>query len=330
MLHIHNGDSAAGTAKNADSPGQHLAWREALVCGPAPGGLSADEFRGIRARHLADAYGVDLEKCENELRAQEVTLARASDHEEVVLWFEHDLFCAVQLIYLLDRLAHRDLGQTKLSLIFLAEFPGIDAFHGLGSLTEAQLASVFPQRQDVTAAQLELGSKAWAGYSSSNPKEIESLFESDLSPLPFLKVALSKHLRRFPSIENGLGSIGNVSLELIAKGYGNFRSLFPAFVRREPEYGFGDAQLYLELKRLASAATPLLELKGGVTGTALDSVQMFLSSFEITTHGKAVLAGDQDFVVRNGIDHWLGGVHLEGNEAGWRWDEQAQELLVRL
>ena len=55
MLHIHNGDSAAGTAKKSDIPGEHLAWREALVCGPAPAGLTEDEFRGVRARHLANA-----------------------------------------------------------------------------------------------------------------------------------------------------------------------------------------------------------------------------------------------------------------------------------
>ena len=330
MLHIHNGDSAAETAKKSDIPGEHLAWREALVCGPAPGGLSEVEFRRVRARHLADAYGVDLEKCEKELHEQEEALSRFRDHEEVVLWFEYDLFCEIQLIYLLDWFAQRDLGQTKLSLICVAEFPGIEAFHGLGQLNEAQLASLFPQRQNVTAAQLQLGSKAWAAYSSSNPKEIESLLDSDLSPLPFLKSALVKHLRRFPSTDNGLGRIGNVGLELIAKGFGHFRSLFPAFVRSEPEYGFGDAQLYLELKRLTDASAPLLKLSGGVDRAKMDAAQMLLSSFEITEHGKAVLAGDQDFVASNGIDHWLGGVHLEGNEAQWRWEERAQELLKSL
>jgi hypothetical protein len=99
MLHIHNGDSAAGTAKKSDIPGEHLAWREALVCGPAPGGLSKDEFRHLRAKHLADAYGANLEKTERELREQEEALSRFSDHEEVVLWFERDLFCLVQLIF---------------------------------------------------------------------------------------------------------------------------------------------------------------------------------------------------------------------------------------
>jgi hypothetical protein len=330
LLHIHNGDSAADTARKSGIAGEHLAWREALVCGPSPAGLSADQFRSVRARHLSAAYGVDLKKCEDQLRAQEETLATFSDHEEVVLWFEHDLFCQVQLIYLLDWFSRHNPGETKLSLILIGEFPGVENFHGLGQLNEQQLASLFPQRAEVTRAQLELGSRAWQAFCSSNPREIESLLASDLSSLPFLQSAFGKHLRRFPSTDNGLGKVENVCLSLIAKGYPNFRSLFPAFIRHEPEYGFGDAQLFLELKRLTAASNPLLKLSKGALGASIDSAQMLLSTFEITEHGKLVLAGEEDFVRLNGIDQWLGGVHLEGNEADWRWEEQAEELLVRL
>jgi hypothetical protein len=330
MLHIHNGDSAAGTAKKSNIPGEHLAWREALVCGPAPGNLSIDEFCQVRARHLADAYGANLERTEHELLAQEKTLARFSDHDEVVLWFEHDLFCQVQLIYLLHRFAHSEPGQTRLSLISINEFPGIAEFRGFGELKEEQLAALFPQRQEITRPQLDLGSKAWQAYSAADAAAWFSLLRSDTSALPFLRSALLKHLQRFPSTENGLGRIESVGLELIAGGYCSFKSLFPAFARREPEYGYGDAQLYLELKRLADGAAPALTLSDGNNLAATDPAQMLLSSFEITEFGKAVLAGEEDFVRSNGIDHWLGGVHLMGREAGWRWDERAQEVLVRL
>jgi hypothetical protein len=330
MLHIHNGDSTAGTAKKTAIPGQHLAWREALVCGPTPGGLSDDEFRRVRAEHLAEAYGVNIEKCALELRAQEDALSAFADHEEVVLWFEHDLFCQVQLIYLLNWFAQRELGQTKLSLISIGEFPGLEGFRGLGQLNEEHLVSLFPQRQEVSPSQLHLGSKTWHAYSSPDPAELVSLLDSDLSAIPFLKRALIKHLQRFPSTENGLGRVENVGLELIAKGYRNFRSLFPAFARRESEYGFGDSQLYLEMKQLADASAPLLTLRDGGKGWSMDAAQILLSSFEITELGKAVLDGNQDFVISNGIDYWLGGVHLDGDEAPWRWEEDAQELLARL
>ena len=326
MLHIHNGDSTAGTAKKTPIPGEHLAWREALVCGPAPGGLSKDAFRSIRAGHLADAYGADLAECEKELREQEDALSRFPGHEEVVLWFEHDLFCQVQLIYLLDWFAQRELGNTKLSLICIGEFPGIPDFRGLGQLSEEQLTSLFPQRLEITPAQLKLGSKAWRAYSSSNPKEIESLLESDLTELPFLKSALAKHLQRFPSVRNGLGRVENLALELAADGQHEFKFLFSEFGRREPEYGFGDTQLLLEMKRLANAGKPLLLMSNGAGVT--ESAQITKTSFQITERGQAVLRSDKDFTNMNGIDLWLGGVHLKGDEAAWRWDEVGQRLVM--
>lgn len=330
MLHIHNGDSAAGIAKKTDIPGEHLAWREALVCGPAPGKLTSEEFRRVRARHLAAAYGVEIERTEADLRAQEEALARFSDHEEVVLWFEHDLFCQVHLIYLLNWFAQRELGNTRLSLICVGELPGLAGIRGLGDLSENQFVSLFPERLEVTRSQLDLGAEAWRAYSSPDALGLLALLDSDLSALPFLKVALVKHLQRFPSTINGISRIGNVGLELVAKGHRNFKSLFPAFARREPEYGFGDAQFYLELKQLAEASTPLLMLSNSDHRAAVEPALMLHSSFEITEHGRAVLGGDEDFVRRGGIDQWLGGIHLHGRESAWRWDEQSQELLVSL
>jgi hypothetical protein len=329
MLHIHNGDSTADTAIRASIPGDHVAWREALVCGPAPGDLPKSEFIKVRAAHLAEAYVVPFEKCESELREQHGALENFSNHQEVVLWFEHDLFCQVHLIYLLDWFAQRDLGTTKLSLISINEFPGIRVFHGLGQLNETQLTSLMPQRKEISPAQLELGSKAWRAYSAPDAIKLISMLASDLSALPFLRDALHKHMLRFPSTRNGLGRIENLGLELVVDGYPKFRTLFPAFMRREPEYGFGDAQFYLAMRRLATAPVPLLKLQNG-GNSVHDPARMFLSTFEITEPGEAVLAGAEDFVIKNGIDMWLGGVHLHGKESQWRWDDDTEQLLVSL
>ena len=329
MLHIHNGDSSAETARKANIPGDHVAWREAMVCGPNPGDLPKSEFIKVRAAHLAEAYAVPREKCESELREQHMAIADFSVHEEVVLWFEHDLFCQIHLIYLLDWFTQRELGKTKLSLISIDEFPGIKIFHGLGQLNETQLTSLLPGRQEITSAQLELGSKAWRAYSAPDAIKLIALLKSDLSALPFLRDALKKHLLRFPSTRNGLGRIENLGLELIASGHPQFRSLFPAFMRREPAFGFGDAQFYLALRRLATAPVPVLKQKNG-SNPAPDPARMLLSSFEITEPGESVLAGARDFVIQNGIDMWLGGVHLHGKESQWRWDDDTEQLLVSL
>ena len=329
MLNVYNGDSTAITARAASIPGDHVSWREALVCGPAPEDLTESEFIEVRARHLATAYNVAIDKCRAELLSMHEALASFSQHDEVVLWFEHDLFCQVQLIYLLNWFAGREMGETKLSVVCINEFPGMHPFHGLGELNEEQLKSLFPRRAEIGPEQFELAVSAWRAYSSADARALISLLRRDLSALPFLKEALKKHLERFPSTRNGLGRIENTSLALVTEGYSKFRSLFPAFSRRESVFGFGDAQVYLALETMINARTPLL-VQSNSNHWSKDSAQMLLASFELTDDGKAVLAGEEDFVVENGIDTWLGGIHLQGKEADWRWDDETRQLMVSL
>jgi hypothetical protein len=325
MLHIHNGDSTAETARKANIAGEHLAWREALVCGPVRGDLPEPDFLEMRALHLSTAYPVELDEVRSDQREQYQALESFHDHEEVVLWFEHDLFCQVHLIYLLNWFAQHELGETKLSLVCIGEFPGVPSFAGLGQLNEKQLASLLPERLEVTATQSEAGARAWQAYSSSDASALISLRDSDTSALPFLNRAIVNHLQRFPWTYTGIGRVEKTALELAAGGRIDFKDLFHEFSRREGEYGLGDAQLFLALRRLVDAATPLLQKDGG--NPAGDSSDMLTSSFAITNDGKEVLAGEQDFVVQNGIDLWLGGVHLHGPEAQWRWNNEAQELV---
>jgi uncharacterized protein DUF1835 len=323
MLHIHNGDSTAETARKANIPGEHLAWREALVCGPARGDLPEPDFLEMRAHHLSTAYPVELDEVRSDQREQYQALESFHDHEEVVLWFEHDLFCQVHLIYLLNWFAQREFGDTKLSLICIGEFPGVPSFAGLGELNENQLASLLPGRAEVAAAQLELGARAWDAYSSSDPFDLVALGDSDTAALPFLHRAIVNHLQRFPWARTGIGRVERTLLQLAADGHNDFKDVFHAFNKREGEYGFGDGQVYLALKRMRDAATPLLQ--GDAHSTS--DPTMLKSSFAITEFGAEVLAGNQDFVVQNGIDLWLGGVHLLGPQAKWRWDNEAQELV---
>lgn len=296
------------------------------MCGPAPNNLNEPEFLEVRAQHLSSAYGADLDRVRGELRAQHDALASFRDHEEVVLWFEHDLFCQVHLLYLLNWFAQHELGHTKLSLICIGEFPGVSLFRGLGQLNEEQLASLFPQRAAVTAAQLELATRAWQAYSSTDALSLVTLRDSDTSALPFLHRAVVSHLQRFPWTSTGLGRIEGSALKLVADGHSIFKKLFPAFSRRESEYGLGDAQLYRALKLMADAPTPAL--KQSDRAESMDAAGMLLSSFELTADGREVLAGAQDFIAQNGIDQWLGGVHLLGPEAAWRWDHETEQLLV--
>jgi hypothetical protein len=327
MLHIHNGDSSANILKESGLPGEHLAWREALIAGPVPQNLSQDEWRRVRAAHLSEAYDLKQEDCARSLLEQERALSDFSRHQEVVLWFEHDLFCQLHLIYLLQWFARHELGATKLSLICIDSFPGVDDFRGLGQLNPAQMASLFDARREVSDAQFNLALAALQAYCAPTPDDLQELVNGDTSALPFLNNALRKHLARFPSVGNGLGEVENQALKIIDEGQREFTGLFGEFGKREAIYGLGDFQFWNYLKRIARAETPLLIVNKNETEGSLASGAFVKTIFALTKEGELVLEGKADFVGLNGIDAWLGGVHLSGAESLWRWDEEKGMLV---
>ncbi|HXU37366.1 MAG TPA: hypothetical protein VN937_13475 [Blastocatellia bacterium] len=325
MFQIHNGESTAATLGEFGFPGEHYAFQEVLMAGPTPKGLSPDDWLTTRASYLIAAYDLNSEDCRNKLLKQEAALQNCSEHDETILWFEHDLFCQINLIYLLDWFSKRPPGKGSLSLICIGEFSGVEDFRGLGQLTGEQLASLFDKRNHVSKREFDLATQAWAAYCSTDPRDIVRLLEEDTSAMPFLRNALLLQLARFPSVLNGLGRIENTGLDLVSRGRIEFKSLFPSFAKREPLYGLGDAQFWNELKRLAEARNPLLT----ICGLHAESNEYHQASFELTVTGREVLACSRDFVELNGIDLWLGGVHMLDGDAVWRWNDDHTELLAR-
>lgn len=324
MLHVHNGDSTAGTMREAGFPGEHFPFREALAVGPTPTGVSKDRWVTIRATYLAEVAGEDVDNIERDLKAIDRALETITNHEEIILWFEHDVLCQINLSYLLARFSGQNIGESRLSLICIDEFPGMPAFRGLGELTAEQMASLFDTRHEVTEAEMSLAKRAWDAYCSPDPRRIERLMKEDTSAMPFLSAALGQHLARFPSTRNGLGHAENRLLELISGGATDFSTLCKAFFEAEPSYGLGDLQIWTDLKRMAKASRPLIRLNGSDVAPGPSS--RLHASCKITDEGARILKGEDDFVNANGIDLWLGGVHLRENNL-WRWDVGNQALV---
>lgn len=327
MLHILNGEATETILAQTAIPGERFSFRDALISGPTPADVNEAEWRKIRANHLSASYDVDVAECERDFARQDGIFASFAEHEEVVLWFESDLFCQVNMLYVLDWFARRETGNTKLTLICIGQFPGRPNFRGLGELNPEEQASLFDKRNGVSDAEFELACSAWQAYRSDNPRAIEQLLDQGTAALPFLKDAFRLHLERFPSSRNGLGRIERRALELIATGLSPFVDLFPEFIKTEAGYGLGDAQFWNALRSITNVAQPLLQSNDrDAVARPQSSDRVPNTSFQITEAGLAVLNGTADFVEMNGIDRWLGGVHLNGTERVWRWDEQGGRL----
>jgi hypothetical protein len=318
-LHITNGDSAAEGIRSSsavDERGEVAITADVLHEGPAPAGLPPERWRKVRARYLAESGYDDYDSCLARLSRWDRTLEEARSYDEVVLWFEHDLFDQLLLIRALDILTDRGLGGTGLSLICIGEFPGVVPFHGLGQLTPQQMATLLPRRARVDEGQKLLARDAWKAFRAPTPAAIEAILARDTSPLPFLAGALRRHLEELPAVAGGLARSERQILRALASGPKAFPELFRATQAMEERVYMGDLPFHRILRELALPPRPLVRLDPGAQAT-LRSLRI-----SITATGREVLDGRDDWVRIRGIDRWLGGVHLQGVEAAWRWDAE--------
>jgi len=299
--------------------------------GPVPTGLPLDALSEVRARFIADAGWGGYADVRAEFAHRDAVLRDFRAYEEVVLWFEHDLYDQLQLLQVLDWFAAQERGATRLSLLGVGAFPGVEPFVGLGQLSPAQLGALYPRREPVTDAMVAIARAAWAAYRAPAPWAIAALLGRDTAALPFLAAALRRHLAQFPSVERGLSRTERHILDALTAGPQRPEALFLAQQQAEEAPFMGDRPMWTYVQRMAQAPLPLVELVNGETFALppLDGpppTAFLEQQITLTTPGHTVLAGHADAIHLNGIDRWLGGVHLMGPSAAWRWDSHRRMI----
>ena len=297
MLHVTNGTSVS--LRDAGIDGDVLSWLDVLHEGPVPSGLDAEELRRVRGLFL-DAELPGKTPAEFELARRDAVL---NAHRELVLWFEHDLFDQLQLIQILDRVH----SMARASLICTDRY--------LGPMTARELKALWPARRAVSEAEYVLAEMAWRAFCSPDPTAIEAMLTRDTSAMPFLAGALRRHLEQFPAVENGLARTERQILQVALEGHHDFPSLFAAEQKLEDRIFMGDTTLRRWVRGLIECRNPLLSVENG--------------TYRVTGLGRDALASKVDHLRLNGINRWLGGVHLNGHDVLWRWDAGAGRLRLK-
>lgn len=326
LLHVLNGDSVRMTLEHSSVPGAFAVYADVLHEGRVLRETDTAALREVRARFIADGGYAEYGEAIATYERWDAQLGAFANYDEVVLWFEHDLFDQLLLIRHLDWFSRRSLGSTKLSLICIGEFPGFDNFHGLGELGPDQLASLLGTRQRVTSDQIALGVRAWQAFTAADPTALATLARESSAVLPFLPGALVRFLEEYPAVGNGLPRTERHLLELLSEAPRTLGRLFPEYQRCEERVFMGDSVFWDRIRGLARSTTPLVRFDGNLdTGPDLPP-----GALSITDAGRDVLAGRADWVRLAGYDRWLGGVHLTatlGGDVQWRWDRAGQALV---
>ncbi|MER7503449.1 hypothetical protein AB0L05_20535 [Nonomuraea pusilla] len=320
-LHVSNGDAT-------DVPGTGLArrvvyWRDVLHEGPVPEAPPA-ELRRIRARHLTGYEGVEHAAVLRRLTERDRALEAHRDGE-YVLWFEADLYDQLQLVDILARLAGLAVPAGRVTLICIGEHPGIARFGGLGELTAEQLREL-PRTNAcsrLTPAAFDLATRAWTAFRAPTPEGLAAVAAARLGELRFLGEAFDRLGREYPSTRDGLSLTERRVLSAVADGAPDAGTAFARAGARETRPYMGDVTCFDRMYRMARGPHPLLRLDppgGPVRRT---------TRVRLTATGARVLAGEAGQVTLNGVDRWIGGVHLRGHRVPWRWDDGV-EAVVRV
>jgi Domain of unknown function (DUF1835) len=315
VVHVTNGDSTASTLREGGIVPRIVVWRDVLHEGPVPA-VGDAELREVRARFLSGDDAAP-ERVRRLLAERDIAL-EAGHGGRYVLWFEADLYDQLQLAQILDRLARLGVAPERITLISIGEHLGIARFGGLGELDARQLAAL-PERAAValTADALALARKAWAALCAPDPHGLGAIVAARSPELRFLPEAFDRLSREYPSTREGLSLTERRLVAAVADGATSAGEAFLRAAARETRPFLGDTWAFAALERLARASTPLVEAATRIERRTLVA---------ITHAGRSVLAGEADHVALNGIDRWVGGVHLRGHAPAWRWDEAREAV----
>ncbi len=313
FLHVANGTATTSLIEAAGIAGVRSIWADVLYEGPVPGGSSDDELREVRARFLAapDASAIDPM---NDLRRWRQVIEDRGSYDELVLWYEHDLFDQLNLIQLLSWIRPR-VPADRVSLICIGSFPGRSRFKGLGELSPAELSTLVETRHRVSDAEYDVAERAWRSFREPTPESLDELRRSDTAALPYLAPALERFLEEYPSTIDGLSRSERRLMQLAADGPISLMKAFPRMQDGENAYYTTDGSLASLAETLSGTSPPLVTLTRGVDA----GHSILAGTIELTDAGRDVLAGRRDRV-GCGIDRWLGGVHLHTGGAIWRWN----------
>jgi len=245
---------------------------------------------------------------------------------EYVLWFEADLYDQLQIVEILARLAELEVPAERITLICIGEHPDIARFGGLGQLRPEQLRELPATKAcaTLTLAALDLATRAWAAFRASTPDGLPAIAGTRSGELRFLGEAFERLSREYPSTRDGLSLTERRVLAAAADAAQEATAgeVFQRASAREVRPYLGDTWSFEVMDRLARAPHSLLDV------SPADVPVERSTRLRLTATGGRVLAGEEDHVTLNGVDRWIGGVHLTGRNVRLRWDEGREALTA--
>jgi hypothetical protein len=232
IYHILNGDALHQKWPRSIS-GETIIMRECLITGPAAAPDYAT-FCAQRAQYVQTEFG-EADYSTRVIGEWSRIQAMEAD-STVYLWFEKDLFCQVNLWFVLH-LMRPIYDQIKLVL------PLTEDWSGFGNLNEQELFDCYYHHISLDAEDILKIRQLWEAY-ALNDFEIMTLTSLSIKPsLPFISRAVGLHFDRVDT-EQMEGRPKRILRQIIKKeGKDHFDRIYRKFWEQAKEFGYGDDQV---------------------------------------------------------------------------------------
>ena len=304
QLHIINGDDLADSIKNLDLPGEKIVWREMLCEGPTTFLLDSEKFLTLRTGYLNKTYQISIEDY-NKLFIEELNkLTVINGYDEVVLWFEFDLFSHINMLAAVSHLVENKK-QEPVHLVCSKKLEGEKEFSPLSQLPAKYLMNHYEQRIPLNKDDLQTASLIWQLYNGNKPDKLKMQI-TRRSNFEYLSSCIRAHIERFPNSKTGLNSIERNVLRLIKKyNITSKNQLLGYILEYQGYFGFGEPQV----KRL------------------MEKLKMFYKEEDgriiLTQEGEEALNGSRNFYQELKNDECLGGVKMYD----FLYDDESHRIL---
>lgn len=289
LLHITNGDSFTERLRQLDFKGDIITWREMLCEGKTETNVGSESFWKTRFEFLHSHYNVSkswfVEKTLKEYRS----LCNHKQQDQIVLWFDHDLYCQVNLLAVISWLkSHRR--HAEISLVSNTPEDARDPDKSLSGMSEEELRKCYDKRVELSQDDIEYADYVWQLYCSDNPIRLENLTDYENYSFTHLSNAINLHLQRFPSIRNGLNNTENgILTKSLLDEPKSKQSLIKELLREQRSLGFTSEQYERMVERLKPLFSTLRPVK-------------------LSDEGKRVLEGDNSYYASlRDTNYYLGG-----------------------
>ncbi|MGC3945443.1 MAG: hypothetical protein QM762_13170 [Chryseolinea sp.] len=237
-IHVLNGDSLAYSFPDSQIEGEKVVVREALIDGDLSGD-DQQQFWRARARYLEVTEAEYQYKVVSEFEK----IMKASDNSEFNLWFEYDLFCQVNMWFVISIINSLSINK-KVYAVYTTHLDRNSKhfWNGFGPANSSQLQVCFADRILLSDADLQSGQELWGAYKDNNFDELSRLSENESRAFPYLQEVVKAHIARFPK-DGTKGRPEKVIEDITNNLSTDFNNVLKEFWNRESIYGFGDTQV---------------------------------------------------------------------------------------